>query len=169
MKIEEVRRLMRSEYLALGMYSLRICRDPDMAQDAVQEACASVWERMLSGFAPGSLKTYLFTSVRNETLTSLRNARIEIDIDSLAAEVTDEDIDTSERDAALWRCVEALPDKRRRIFLMAKRDGMSHAEIAECLGISVKTVEGQVGKALSALRRSLGPELRNLQILSLML
>ena len=64
-------------------------------------------------------------------------------------------IDTSERDAALWRAIEALPERCRRVFLLSKRDGLSHAEIADEMGISVKTVENQITKAYSRLRGEL--------------
>lgn len=66
--------------------------------------------------------------------------------------VTEEDVDTSERDAMLWRRIDALPDRCREIFLMSKRDGLSHKEISEELGISIKTVENQITKAFKSLR-----------------
>ena len=69
--------------------------------------------------------------------------------------MSDEEIDTSERDAALWRAIEALPERCRRIFLLSKRDGLSHAEIADEMGISIKTVENQLTKAYSRLRGEL--------------
>lgn len=169
MNISAANRVMRKEYLALCMYSLRICRDVEMAQDSVQEACAAVWLRLRDGFEPKSLKAYLYQSVRNETMTLLRQVRHDADVEEADKEVTEEDMDTSERDAAIWRCVAKLPEKRRKIFLMAKRDGMSHAEIAEELGLSVKTVEGQVGKAIASMRWTLDMELRSSAILCFMM
>ena len=74
------------------------------------------------------------------------------------ADISDEDIDTSERDAVLWTAIDALPERCRDIFLMSKRDGMSNAGIAAELGISVKTVENQMTKAFSRLREALAPE-----------
>jgi RNA polymerase sigma-70 factor (ECF subfamily) len=73
--------------------------------------------------------------------------------------VSDEDIDLSQRDALLWRAVDALPERCREIFLMSKRDGMSGAEIAEELGISPKTVENQITKAYRSLRDTLNPSI----------
>ena len=70
------------------------------------------------------------------------------------ADISDEDIDTSERDAVLWTAIDALPERCRDIFLMSKRDGMSNAGIAAELGISVKTVENQMTKAFSRLREA---------------
>ena len=45
-----------------------------------------------------------------------------------------------------------LPPERKKIFLLAKRDGLKYQEIADELRLSVKTVENQMGKALKALR-----------------
>lgn len=66
--------------------------------------------------------------------------------------VSEEDVDTSERDAMLWRRIDALPDRCREVFLMSKRDGLTHKEISEELGISIKTVENQITKAFKSLR-----------------
>ena len=57
-----------------------------------------------------------------------------------------------EEEALVWDWIDALPTERRNIFLMAKQQGMKYKEIAVQLDISVKTVEGQMGKALKALR-----------------
>lgn len=70
-------------------------------------------------------------------------------------EPTEEDIDTSERDARLWKALDELPPRCRTVFLMSKRDSMSNREIAEELSISIKTVENQITKAYSRLRESL--------------
>jgi RNA polymerase sigma-70 factor, ECF subfamily len=50
-----------------------------------------------------------------------------------------------------------LPDRCRVIFEMSRRDGLSHAEIADALDIAPKTVENQIGKALKVLRVALAP------------
>ncbi|MDE6257485.1 MAG: sigma-70 family RNA polymerase sigma factor, partial [Muribaculaceae bacterium] len=48
--------------------------------------------------------------------------------------------------------IDSMPPRRREIFLMSKRDGMTYSAIAEELGISIKTVENQLAKATSTLR-----------------
>ncbi|EFC75315.1 Probable RNA polymerase sigma factor fecI [Segatella buccae] len=47
---------------------------------------------------------------------------------------------------------DSLPDKCRQVFLMSKRDNMKYQEIAQGLGISEKTVEHHISKALKTLR-----------------
>ena len=64
----------------------------------------------------------------------------------------EEAIARAERDARLWEAIDRLPPERKKIFLLAKRDGLKYQEIADELRLSVKTVENQMGKALKALR-----------------
>ena len=71
--------------------------------------------------------------------------------------LTEEDVDTAERDARIWAAIDKLPERCREIFLLSKRDGMSNEEIADELGLSVKTVKNQLTKAFSRLRDALAP------------
>ena len=52
-----------------------------------------------------------------------------------------------------------LPDKCRKIFIMNRFKHMKPAEIAELEGVSVRTVEGHIGKAYKLLRKELKPYL----------
>ncbi|MDE7024831.1 MAG: sigma-70 family RNA polymerase sigma factor [Paramuribaculum sp.] len=70
-------------------------------------------------------------------------------------EISDEVLDTSVRDAKIWRAIDKLPEKCREVFLLSKRDGLSNEEIAEELGISVQTVKNQISKEFSRLRKVL--------------
>ena len=70
-------------------------------------------------------------------------------------DVSESDIDTSERDAKIWRAIGSLPEKCRKVFLMSKQKGMRNDEIAMEMGISIKTVKNQMTKALARLREVL--------------
>jgi len=48
-----------------------------------------------------------------------------------------------------------LPSRRKEIFLLSREKGLSNAEIAQTLGISVKTVENQMTSALADIKRNL--------------
>ncbi len=141
-------------YLPLGMYALRMVGDADTAEDMVQEAFMKAWEFIGAGGAISNFTPFMYRTVRNVCLRHLRDRRVTLG-EELIPDVPDEDIDTSFRDARIWRAIDALPEKCRTIFLMSKRDGMSNDEIAEDLGISVKTVKNQMTKAFSRLRESL--------------
>ena len=66
--------------------------------------------------------------------------------------VSADTMDRSAREARLWTAIEALSKRRREVLLMVKRDGMSYAETAAELGISVKTVEHELAEAMKRLR-----------------
>ena len=61
----------------------------------------------------------------------------------------------SELEQKIRNAIDDLPMERRKIFILSRYDGLSYAEIAEELGISIKTVENQMGKALKTLREDL--------------
>lgn len=155
MTAREFETIFKSLYLPLGMYALRIVEDVDCAEDLVQEAFMKVWQAGGEGLDPVHVKGYMYVMVRNMCVSHLRSLRERVDSDRIP-EVDEETVDTSERDAAIWRAIDSLPEKCRQVFLLSKRDGLSNDEIAEELGISVKTVKNQMTKAFSRLREALG-------------
>lgn len=157
----------RQLYLPLGMYALRIVDDTDSAEDIVEDAFLKTWQLIELGKEIENFKSYMYRSVRNGCISFLRNqketvafddmpenAKDTIDINALQ-DVDEETIDTSVRDARIWKAIDELPERCREVFLMSKRDGLSNDEIAEELGISVKTVKNQMTKAFSRLREAL--------------
>lgn len=140
--------------LPIGMFVLRYTLSVEAAEDVVQTAFMQAWSRISDGHEPDNFKAYMYRTARNVALNWCRdNGRLEtVPLEYLEEKPSDELTDTAERDARLWTAIDSLPEKCRRIFLMSKRDGMGNAEIAEELGISVKTVENHMTKAFSRLR-----------------
>ena len=62
------------------------------------------------------------------------------------------DLFTDEIRHLVARALAALPEQTRRVFLMSRRENLSHREIAERLGITVKGVEFHITKANKQLR-----------------
>ena len=141
-------------YLPLGMYALRLVEDVDIAEDLVQETFMNVWLYLQKGGKIDDFSSFTYRSLRNVCLSHLRRTKEMCNIDDVP-EVEDEVIDTSIRDARIWRAIDELPKKCREIFLMSKRDGLSNSEIAEELDLSVKTVKNQITKAFRRLRNAL--------------
>lgn len=146
--------MFRSLYLPLGMYALRMVDDADIAEDLVEDAFIKVLEKIRSGVEIDNFKGYMYRAVRNECISFMRDKKEMLRLDGIP-DVTDENVDTSIRDAHIWRAIDNLPDRCREVFLLSKRDGLSNEDIAEELGISVKTVKNQMTKAFSRLREAL--------------
>lgn len=144
----------RGLYLPLGMYALRLVNDTDVAEDMVQDAFMKAWLYLENGGEIEHFSSFMYRSVRNICLSYLRDRREMLD-ESNIPEAGEEEIDTSFRDARIWKAIDSLPEKCREIFLMSKRDGLTNEKIAEELGISIKTVKNQMTKAFSRLREAL--------------
>lgn len=143
--------LFRQLYRPLCLYAMHYLGDLDMAEDAVCGSFGTLWEK--SGKI-GNPRAWLYASVRNAAMDALRRAGKESplprDLDGI---ISDEDArDRSIEEARLWTAIDNLPRRRRQIFLMAKRDGMSYADIALSLGISESTVRNSMEAALKSLR-----------------
>ncbi len=125
-----------------------------------------LWERCDAGDVPLLTTAYLYTAARNRALKHLRHRRVVARWAERVASAplptgpqADERLRTREMAEAIRRAIDALPDRCRQIFLLSREKYLSYAEIAEVLGISVKTVETQMWRALKSLRKSLAPYL----------
>lgn len=135
--------------------------DQAVAEDLVQECFAYLWENW-SRLAPiDSLKSYLFKSVKNGALNHLKAKFIrskEPFPHEFNEKVSDQQpsaqelMEAHDLETILEKALQALPEGCRTIFVLKRFNDYSNKEIAELLGISVKTVEAQMTIALARLR-----------------
>lgn len=144
-------------------HALRMLNDVEEAQDTVQNVFTDLWDRRESLQVATSVSGYLYAATRHAVLRQLRNGRQGDDFLQHLAEVADaesEPADAALREAELRRLIEVeidqLPPKMREVFLMSRRDHLSHREIAQKLGLSENTVKRQTSNALAILRKRLG-------------
>ncbi|MCR5077083.1 MAG: sigma-70 family RNA polymerase sigma factor [Prevotella sp.] len=144
--------LFKFYYRPLCLYALHYLKGGiDQAEDIVQDCFVRMWEHQ-----PRNPKAFLYAAVRNACIDRLRKANpflTDVEPADLVGTISDEEAqERSVDEAELWTAIDSLPSRCREIFLMSKRDGMRYREIAEELGLSEKTVEHQIAKALSRLR-----------------
>ncbi len=145
----------RKLYLPLCMYALRLTGDTATAEDMVSNAFLKAWTYINEdGKEPTLFKPFIYQIVRNECVSWLRGLKQMIGIEEVQ-DVSEEDIDTSDRDARVWKAIDGLPERCREVFLLSKRDGLTQEEIAAELNISIKTVKNQMTKAYDRLRTAL--------------
>jgi RNA polymerase sigma-70 factor (ECF subfamily) len=151
--------LFRLHYRPLCAFAVGYLKDMDPAEDLVQDLFFRLWLDREKLSITTSLKAYLYTSVRNRCLNALKvGGRVralneEVD-DRLQEEERSED-EHMDRIARVQAAIESLPEERRKVFKLSRYEGLKYHEIAERLGISAKTVENQMGKALKTLREDL--------------
>jgi len=155
--------LFREHYARLCELVHGYVQSTDVAHDVVQDVFLALWQRRVD---PASLNAaYLYTAVRNRALKVLRHHRVAQRYRERNAtpewdpRSTDDRVRQRETAEAIDAAIAQLPDKCREIFLLSRRQHMTNTEISAALGISVKTVETQMWRALRKLRASLSPYL----------
>ena len=155
--------LFRQYYGPLVGLSESILKARAHAEDVVQDVMLEVWRRREALKIDESWRSYLFRATRNRSLNELRRARVIREAEPLVrgeesvGATGPANLVAEEVQAAFARTMAALPEPVREVFAMSRRDGLRYAEIAAVLGISVKTVEARMGRALRELREGLAP------------
>lgn len=144
-----------AHYNNLRYYAFSILKDDVLAEEAVQNIFCRIWEN--GNFDPERItQAYLYRSVYNESLNFLKKEQIKARHESQwANDVVEEGSDNVDYKALYEKAQQALselPEQCRTIFQMSRMEQLKYREIAERLGISVKTVEAQMSKALRILR-----------------
>lgn len=161
--------LFASYFEPLVGFGTALVKQQDTAEDLVQDVLFAVWARRDTLAIHTSLRTYLFTAVRNAALNHLRaervrSARIDImqlDDGSAAADRAAKQgrsshalVEDEERRRMVQAAIDALPDPYRSALAL-RANGLNYDEAATVLGVPVKTVRTQVARGIQLLRRTL--------------
>jgi RNA polymerase sigma-70 factor (ECF subfamily) len=140
----------------------RLMRDESAAADLSQEAFFRLWQGREQWEGNGSVAAYLIQVTRNLAYDGHRRQLVHERWREAAANedsprapspevlLAQEDVTLRVRDA-----IDSLPKRPREVFVLKRDAGLSYREIAEILGISPRTVELHMGKALRLLRETL--------------
>lgn len=148
-------------YESLAYYAYKFVQDKAAAEDIVQEVFVNFWAKRQQWEVTTSLPAYLYGAVRNRCLNHLKFHKVRSAYAEQSAHTEEVDAFIPEQIDAddLARLIESslvdLPLARQRIFRLSREEGLKYREIADQLGISIKTVEAQMGKALRFMRERL--------------
>lgn len=153
----------RAHYATMCSVVKRIVFAPDVAEELVQDVFFKLWSKREQLAEIDALKTYLYRAARNTALNHLRRQKLEHAFEErelakgepVGNEGVSDSASTSEVERAVRVAIQRLPERCREIFLMSRDGGLTYGQIARELGISIKTVETQMGRALKSLRVSL--------------
>jgi RNA polymerase sigma factor (sigma-70 family) len=149
--------LYRDSRTRLYQYALSLVRDPEAAQDAVQDAFLGWARQRAAGKAPRQAAPYLYASVRNRCLDRLRR-RPEVALDEARVELLAAPPGDQERIGlrhALDRLLLALPREQREVVVLRTWHDLEFAAIAALQGTPVNTAIARYHYALAKLRKEL--------------
>lgn len=160
-------------YTDLIVYCYNLTKDKDRAEDVVQQTLVKIWIKKDTLQIKSSLKNYLYRSVYNTFLKEYRKikkeelALSELKNTVLMDFVEKDESFLEERMKLLESAIDQLPKKNREVFLLSKKSGYKHKEIAFQLEISEKAVEKHVSRATQSIKKWLKEKKDNLLLVFL--
>ena len=146
-------------YKSLCSYVVQLTHNMSESEDIVQSVFVKLWTRRHLINVKTSLKAYLYRSARNAYLDKFRKTKRRdeflesLKLEAMSHQTEHEDITIMhQKIEKLRHLVESLPERCREILLLSKQSGYKNKEIAEEMGISIKTVESQLRIAFQKIR-----------------
>lgn len=136
-------------------------KDEETANDMAQEIFFKIWLNREAISKVDSFKHYLFRMARNMVYDYYDHSLVKTKYEEksrdlslpLYTDMIEEKIYAKELSILIDIAIEKMPDQRKRIFLMSRKDGVVNEEIAKILNISKRTVENHITLALKELRK----------------
>lgn len=154
---EAFRTLFFEFFSSLCVFAHRYIDDWETCEDIVQDTFFKIWKNRKSIEISTSSRNFLITSVRNSCIDYLRKQDLvrvwqEREVLEKSKYTPDDLYSHIELEQMLSVALKKLPENVRNVFELNRFEGKSYKEIAEQQGISVKTVEAHISKALKVLR-----------------
>jgi RNA polymerase sigma-70 factor (ECF subfamily) len=166
LEIEEFHQIFLDLYPDLCLYALKFVNDIDTSKDIVQEVLTRFWMENEKLLNKSLIRPYLYKSVKNQSLKFKKKEKRKTGLDAFLDEFEEVLMDSENQNQIntisyknlqndLKEAVNEMPEQRKRIFQMSRFQNMKHKEIALELQISPKTVETQIYRSLTFLRKKL--------------
>ncbi|WP_298544892.1 sigma-70 family RNA polymerase sigma factor [uncultured Aquimarina sp.] len=151
--------LFDKHYNKLYNYAFKVLKETDLSEELVQETFIKLWENFENvKESERSIESFLITTLKNKIIDDFRKKQTRQKHTNLyALHITIEtEIDKQ------WELVErieniytTLEQKTTDIFKLSRDKGFTYKEISQKKGISIKTVELHISKALAAFKKGL--------------
>jgi RNA polymerase sigma-70 factor (ECF subfamily) len=157
--------LINQYHTRLYAYSISLAHDPEIAQDIVQNVYMKTWSFRKKLKSEFPIQTFLYRLVYNEFINQYNNRKSTMLLQKRYIDALDDFVveDDSSKFATyvaqVKKEIQNLPPKCKEVFIMSKQEGLTNLEISDYLNISIKTVEGQISKAYSILRKNVKRDL----------
>ena len=153
--------LIRVYFPILRRYAIKVLNTTTFAEDIVEDVIVKMWERKETFTCPDEIKGFLYTSVRNSCINSIRSRQREHARFHAFTQMHEQEADISfgseiiysEVLADLRKSVDTLPVKMREVFILSHFKEMSNQDIANHLNLSQQTVRNQKTRAFRLVKQ----------------
>ncbi len=174
-QLKEVEKLFRENHKSLCNVSYGVVKDRQVSKDIVQDVFFQFWKSRDKLDLGAGIKSYLYKATINLSINYIKKvkrmsvlAQQGLVKNPEGSETPHESTVANELQLNIDKAINNLPARCQTIFLMSRYEGMKYQEIADTMGLSVKTVENQMGIALKKLREDLEPFLITSSIIILL-
>lgn len=160
--------IFNERYNSIAGFCCQFIRDADKARSIAQEAFIRLWINRGRIEKPNGIGAFLYTAAKSECLNYLRHRKVIHKYESQWLEKQEREFNCNvlesfdfstyefdELELSINRAVDELPDRCRMVFLKSRMEGKKNQEIADEMGIALKTVEASMTRALKLLRHKL--------------
>lgn len=157
------RKFFNKNFPKVRTFAWQILKSKEDAEDVAQDVFVRLWENPELWMERDKLDSYLYTAIRNHIYNFLKHKTVEFDYLEVEAEKMkiaelqlpkpDDELHIHELELLVQMAIERMPEQRKRIFIMSRKEGMTSPEIALKLNISVRTVEQHIYKAIQELKK----------------
>ena len=147
----------------LKKFSFSFVHSKEAATEIVDELFVQLWIKRTDIMKINDLRVYLYTATKNASLNYISKKAKQIEVEpyeNLIVQMTDlvspeQLMITKEILQKIKEAVDSLPPRCKLIFKFVREDGLSYSEVAEILGLSIKTIDAQMVIAVARIRAKL--------------
>lgn len=148
----------KEHFKAFFLVAHKYVKSIPVAQEIVNDVFLKIWEDAGSITIDTSLKAYIYKAVINRSINAFNKQQKEkenqLELARLPVAFYEEkQIEANELKAQLYKAIDNLPDQCKKVFQLSRFEGLRQQEIADRLGISIKTVKNHITHALKVLAR----------------
>ena len=150
--------LFQQYYVRFHNFVRNLIKDTQAAEDIVQNVFMKVWINRAQLRPDQSIHNWIYVLTKHEVLNHIRDRKVYLQVekilipDSSQFSAVEDMLQIRELDSRVREFIASMPEQRRRVFMMSRYRGLGNKEIAQMLGLSVRTVDRHINLALTSLR-----------------
>ena len=143
---------------------MQYVRSVDDANEIVNDTFMVAWEKQNELILDDSLKSYLYTIVRNKSLNLLKKRKIEVSELDMGFDIPSEThsaleiLQAKQTEELVNKFIEQLPPRCKQIFVLSRKEFLSNKEIASLMELNEKTIENQISIAIKFIKIGLSKQ-----------